>query len=76
MSLIFKEETGDTFINYVTRIRVERTKSLLCETELTIAQIAKEVGYANAQHLIRVFKKQEGKTPGEYRIEALSKGDY
>ncbi|WP_162341588.1 helix-turn-helix domain-containing protein [Paenibacillus paridis] len=70
VSLIFKEETGDTFINYVTRFRVDKAKGLLNTTELTIAQIAKEVGYANAQHLIRVFKKLESCTPGEYRSAA------
>lgn len=75
VSLIFKEETGETFINYVTKVRIKRAKELL-GTDLTVSQIAKEIGYANAQHLIRVFKKQEGRTPGEYRAEAFSKGDY
>lgn len=67
VSLIFKEETGDTFINYVTKCRVDKAKELLSSTELTLVQIAREVGYANAQHLIRVFKKLENCTPGEYR---------
>ncbi|MBD2843655.1 AraC family transcriptional regulator [Paenibacillus sp. IB182496] len=70
VSLIFKQETGGTFIQHVTRFRVERAKRLLRETELTIAQVAGEVGYANAQHLIRVFKKLEQCTPGEYRARA------
>lgn len=76
VSLIFKEETGDTFIHYVTAVRITKAKELLRDTDLTVQQIAREVGYGNAQHLIRVFKKQEGQTPGEYRSAALSKDDY
>jgi AraC-like DNA-binding protein len=76
VSLIFKEETGETFIHYVTGIRVARAKELLARTDLTVQQIAREVGYGNAQHLIRVFKKQETLTPGEYRAALHSKGDY
>lgn len=67
LSQIFKKEMGETFINYVIRYRIERAKDLLNETELTIAKISEEVGYSNAQQLIRVFRKLEGMTPGEYR---------
>ncbi|MBD2847244.1 AraC family transcriptional regulator [Paenibacillus sp. IB182496] len=67
LSQLFKDEVGATFIQYVTQFRVDAAKRLLAKTELTISEIAKEVGYGNAQQLIRVFKKLEGGTPGEYR---------
>ncbi|WNQ08880.1 helix-turn-helix domain-containing protein [Paenibacillus aurantius] len=70
ISQVFKEKTGETFIQYVTRFRIEKVKAMLLQTELTISQIAEEIGYSNAQQLIRVFKKLEEITPGEYRSRA------
>ncbi|MDF2927222.1 MAG: hypothetical protein K0R57_6136 [Paenibacillaceae bacterium] len=67
LSKLFKEQMGENFIHYVTRYRVDKIKELLVETELTISQIAAAVGYNNSQQLIRVFKKVENITPGEYR---------
>lgn len=67
LSELIKQHWGETFIAYVTRYRIGKAKSLLLKTELNIADIAAEIGYGNATHLIRVFKKSEGLTPGEYR---------
>ncbi|WP_113017431.1 helix-turn-helix domain-containing protein [Paenibacillus sp. YN15] len=67
LSKLFKEEMGENFIQFVTRYRVEKVKAMLLETELTVSQIAEAVGYSNAQQLIRVFKKLEHTTPGEFR---------
>ncbi|WP_214629266.1 AraC family transcriptional regulator [Paenibacillus agaridevorans] len=67
LSLVFKEIQGENFIDYITRFRVEKVKAMLRDTNLVIGQIAEEVGYNNAQQLIRVFKKIEGITPGDYR---------
>ncbi len=67
LSLLFKEIKGENFIDYVTRFRVDKIKAYLRDTNLNIGQIAEEVGYNNAQQLIRVFKKSEGRTPGDYR---------
>ncbi|MCZ8518232.1 helix-turn-helix domain-containing protein [Paenibacillus caseinilyticus] len=67
LSKLFKSHMGENFIQYVTQYRVNRVKEHLVQTELTIAQIAESVGYSNSQQLIRVFKKLEGMTPGEYR---------
>ncbi|MDF2658837.1 MAG: transcriptional regulator, AraC family [Paenibacillus sp.] len=67
LSQLFKEEIGETYTDYLTKYRVGQIKKLLLKTELTIAEIAKEVGYGNAQQLIRAFKKLEQTTPGGYR---------
>lgn len=72
LSELIKQHLGETFIAYVTRYRIEKAKSLLLKTELNIADIATEIGYGNATHLIRVFKKSEGMTPGEYRLRSRS----
>lgn len=72
LSELIKQHWGETFIQYVTRYRVDKAKSLLLKTELNIADIASEIGYGNATHLIRVFKKSEGVTPGEYRQQNRS----
>lgn len=70
LSELIKQHWGETFIAYVTRYRIGKAKSLLLKTELNIADIAAEIGYGNATHLIRVFKKSEGLTPGEYRLRS------
>lgn len=67
ISQVFKENFKETFTQYVMRLRIEQAKKLLDQTNLTITQLAVEVGYSNAQHLIRTFKKLENTTPGEYR---------
>lgn len=67
LSRQFKEQMDENFILYVTKYRIAKTKQLLEQTELSVADISEEVGYGNAQQLIRVFKKLEGLTPGEYR---------
>jgi two-component system response regulator YesN len=72
LSELIKKHWGETFIAYVTSYRIGKAKSLLLKTELNIADIAAEIGYGNATHLIRVFKKSEGMTPGEYRLRSRS----
>ncbi|MFS0726466.1 helix-turn-helix domain-containing protein [Paenibacillus sp. 1P07SE] len=67
LSKLFKEQLGETFIDYVTRIRLEHAQQLLVETDLTMQQIADAIGYTSVQQMFRVFKKKLGMTPGEYR---------
>lgn len=67
LSLLFKEEVGETFIEYVTNMRIRHAVRLLVETDMTLAQITDEIGYTSVQQLFRVFKKSFGMTPGEYR---------
>ncbi|TBL71606.1 helix-turn-helix domain-containing protein [Paenibacillus thalictri] len=67
LSRLFKEEFGEKFIDYVTNMRIERAKELLAETNLSIQEIASQVGYSLPVSFIRVFKKHVGTTPGDYR---------
>ncbi|QNK59632.1 helix-turn-helix domain-containing protein [Paenibacillus sp. PAMC21692] len=73
LSKLFKEELGETFIDYVTRIRLEKAQGLLVETDLNMGQVAEAIGYTSVQQMFRVFKKKLGMTPGEYRESAKTK---
>lgn len=70
ISHFFKEQIGENFIDYITRLRIEKAKELLKSTESTIAEIAVKVGYANSAVLIKNFKKVENTTPGKFRENA------
>jgi len=63
----FKKHTGETFIAYVTRRRMERAKRLLRDPLLKIGDVAESVGYRNHRHFGRVFKAVVGVAPSEYR---------
>lgn len=67
LSKLFKEDIGDTFVNYLIGFRIANAKSLLIETDDSIQSIAGNVGYIHAVSFNRAFKKMEGMTPGEYR---------
>ncbi|MBB6634097.1 helix-turn-helix domain-containing protein [Cohnella thailandensis] len=67
LSRIFKQATGKTVLEYLTRLRIDHSKRLLRETSLTMQDISQQVGYNNANSFIRFFRKHEGITPGEYR---------
>lgn len=66
-SVLFKEQTGLTFSDYLTRRRVQRAKELLVSTRLPIAEIAEKVGYQTAKYFVKVFRSQESVSPGQYR---------
>jgi len=64
---IFATETGCSPHRYVPQRRIERAKTLLRDPELTLGQIAEAVGFADAAHLCRVFRRHVGATPGAHR---------
>ncbi len=66
-SKIFKEETGENFIEYVTNIRISKAKDLLQNSELSMKEICAEVGYSDPNYFSRTFKKNVGVTPTEYK---------
>lgn len=67
ISGFFKKRNKINLIDYIVDIRMQVAKKLLAETGMTMMQIAQNIGYANDIGFIRVFKKQEGITPGKYR---------
>lgn len=66
-STLFKKESGMSFIDYLTKHRVESSKALLKDGKIKIALIAKQVGYQDPKHFSKTFKKNVGITPNEYR---------
>lgn len=67
LSRIFKEETGQTLMEYIRTIRIEKAKELLKNTSININEIAEKTGYANIQSFSRAFKKIEGISPTVYK---------
>ncbi|NUU74538.1 AraC family transcriptional regulator [Paenibacillus xylanilyticus] len=66
LSKAFKQVSGMNFIDYLTKVRMEAAKQLLRETTMKINDIAAAVGYQHS-YFNRIFKKQEGITPSQYR---------
>ncbi len=64
---LFSKEMGENFLNYVNRKKIARSKELLRDSKLNISQVAREVGYQDTSHYIRLFKRFEGVTPTIYR---------
>lgn len=71
-SVLFKEQTGVTFSDYLTRLRLQKAKELLTTTKMPIWEIAEKVGYSTDKYFIKVFKDNEGVSPRHYRYEVLN----
>lgn len=67
LSHLFKEELGLTFVEYLTRVRVEEAKGLLADSNLSVLGVAEKVGYEDASYFSKVFRKAIGLTPNQYR---------
>ncbi|GBF74155.1 DNA-binding response regulator [Paenibacillus sp. 598K] len=66
-SRIFKLDTGSTFIEYATRCKMERACELLDQSNLSVVEIADQLGYDNPSYFIKLFRNLTGKSPAEYR---------
>ncbi|MBS4195915.1 response regulator transcription factor [Lederbergia citri] len=66
-SRVFKKETGENFIEFVTRIKMEKAKEMLNNTTKPVEQIAYDLGFDNKSYFFRTFKKQFGVTPCDYK---------
>lgn len=66
-SMIIKQHTGMTFIEYLTKLRIDKAKELLRTTSLKTYEVADEVGYEDAHYFSLIFKKGTGISPTEYR---------
>ena len=66
-STIFSREMNQTFVEYLTEIRMNKAKELLTCSSLNTAEIAFETGYRDPHYFSSLFKKTQGCTPKEYR---------
>ena len=73
LSRRFREEVGCSLSTYIMEKRLEASKKLLTQTNLSITEIGERVGYDSTAYFIRIFKQQTGKTPNEFRKNMKAK---
>ncbi len=66
-SSIFKKETGISFVEYLSQVRIEKSKELLKEPDLKIQDISIMVGYSDVKYFSKLFSKHTGLSPKDYR---------
>jgi AraC-like DNA-binding protein/ligand-binding sensor protein len=66
-STIFKEEMGENLSSYLNRLRVEKARHMLAETDLTLTEIASSCGFEDQSWFSKIFKSFTGISPGKYR---------
>ena len=66
-STVFSQTAGQSFISYLTGLRMDRAKELLTGTDMRLTDIAMEIGYNEPNYFSHVFRKTVGMTPKEYR---------
>lgn len=67
LSSYFASYNGEGFSEYLNKIRLEKAMELLLTTELTISEISASVGYSDQSYFTKVFKKQTGISPSQFR---------
>ncbi|MFS0775052.1 response regulator [Neobacillus sp. 3P2-tot-E-2] len=70
-SILFKQETGQTFVDYLTSFRIEKAKYLLKVSGYLSYEISDQVGFNNSTYFSTIFKKYNGCSPTEYRKRIL-----
>ncbi len=67
LSSLFKKETGESLFSYINHIRVEKSKILLFDNTLSLAEITSRCGFEDQSYFTKVFKKETGVSPKKYR---------
>lgn len=66
-SALFKKETGQNFMDYLTELRINKSKELLCRDTLSVQDVSEMVGYSDLKYFSRLFKKTTGVSPSDYK---------
>ncbi|GIP24272.1 response regulator [Paenibacillus sp. J22TS3] len=69
-SEMFKRETGQNYIEFVTQAKMRRAMTMLSETPAKISEVANQIGYEDIKYFNRLFKKFTGQTPSEFRSKS------
>jgi len=72
---LLRTHVGASYVKYMTLLRMEEGKRLLAETDVKVAAIAARVGYDDPAYFYRVFRREVGVTPAQYRRRARASGD-
>lgn len=67
LSYMFKKETGNNLVKYITDFRMEKARSMLEESNMKVVQVAKQCGYENTSYFNRLFKNYFGMSPKQYK---------
>ncbi|MEK0316073.1 response regulator [Cohnella sp. 56] len=67
VSLLFKQETGETIYEYLMKVRIEKAKELLRDPRIKLYEVCELVGYTDPSYFGKLFKKMTGLTPSAYR---------
>lgn len=67
LSKLFRDYTGEGLLDHINQTRIEQAKELLREERITLEEVAGRSGFQSLNTFIRIFKKIEGMTPGQYR---------
>lgn len=65
---IFKNDTGQTFVSYLTDYKIRKAQALLLETDVTLNDVSEMLGFSSLSYFSRVFKKETGSNPFDYRM--------
>lgn len=71
LSHVYKDETGATISEYIRKRKIAEAKNLLQHGSLTLVEIGERLGYCSQSHFTECFRKETGKTPGQYRAHSV-----
>lgn len=66
-SALFKKQAGQSFVDYLTQVRLDKAKELLCCTSMQVCEIAYRVGFKDYRYFSQLFKKHTGLAPREFK---------
>ena len=66
-SYLFKEQTGENFHDYLLKVKIEKAKILLTETNYKAYEVSHIIGYSEPAYFSKLFRKYTGNNPTEYR---------
>ena len=66
-STLFKKETGQNFVDYLTELRINKAKELLSGDDLSVQDVAEMVGYQDLKYFSKLFKRITGVSPSDYK---------